>query len=152
MQVSSRARYLPTTRPTGSVAVQASSRARVVVCRLATRPRESIAAPSVDDVPKGPPRDVAAKIVVEDWRDLGRRARARDVRRDGDVIARPERMVRRQWLLVEDVQHGPADRPVGQRPNERGFVDHWAPRDVDEPCRRLHRAELACAYQASGLA
>jgi hypothetical protein len=54
--------------------------------------RGSVALPAIDDVGEPPSRAVAPQVLVEDRRDLVRRARAGDVRRDHDVGEVPERV------------------------------------------------------------
>lgn len=44
-------------------------------------------------------------IAAEDFRNLLRKARRRDMWSDYDVAKTPDRMIFRQWLLIEHIQH-----------------------------------------------
>ena len=59
-------------------------------------------------------------------------------------------MVRRQRLLLVDVQHRRQVRPVGQHPAERRLVHDRAPRRVHQQRARLHAAQQRLGDEVTG--
>ena len=62
----------------------------------------------------------------------------------------PERVLGRERLRHDDVEHGAADPAVGQCGEQRLLVDQAAASDVDDAGAGLERAELGLAEQVPG--
>ena len=83
---------------------------------------------------------------------VGRSKDVADVGRSGALRGSAAlRMIRRQRLVLENVECGAGDAPRGQRLEQRGLVDDRAARSVDEVASRARSARgLACAEQPLG--
>ena len=76
--------------------------------------------------------------------------RARDVRREDDVLER-EQLVADRGLVLEDVECRTRDRAGLEGGHERGLVDDRPARGVHEDGRGLHRSERGGVDEVSGL-
>src|SRR6185369_12959462 len=68
-----------------------------------------------------------------------------EMRRDDRTRKIAQGMIERQRLLVVHVEPRAGELALAKRGDERGFVDDWAARRVDQIGRRLHQGELASA-------
>ena len=100
-----------------------------------------------------PPAHVALQVVFEEVEHVVHVAVDGDRRVRGDEDARrvPERTVRGQGLLLEDVECGRGELPRGERLGDRGLVDQRSPGDVDEHRAGTHGREGARVDQVTGL-
>src|SRR4029077_16898214 len=67
-----------------------------------------------------------------------------------DVLERPEWMLLRQGLDIEDIDRGSSDRSGAQTPNEGVLVDDRTARRVYQPRRGLHEYKVGGADEAAG--
>src|SRR5271165_6462288 len=70
------------------------------------------------------------------------------VRRREYVIQRAERMRFRKRFDVINIEGGAGDRAALQCVDQRGFIDQWSARGVDEISARSHQIKLGCADNA----
>src|SRR5216684_7778357 len=65
-----------------------------------------------------------------------------DMRRCQHVVERPERVIRRQRLNVENVDRRPGNLLVLQHADQSLLFDDWSARRIDQPGRWLHSLQL----------
>src|SRR5439155_11961603 len=96
--------------------------------------------PLVDDVAEGLSQDPALYLVVEHTGEFRLPAAyvARHVRTDDHAGQIPQRALRWERLLLEDVEGRTRDLPGEQRFDQGGLVHRRATPDVDEPRGGLH--------------
>src|SRR5262249_55185801 len=71
--------------------------------------------------------------------ELGAQLRSGNVRRDDDVRQLPQRMLRRQWVGVMDIERCPGDRAGTQCLDQGRFLNDRAAGHVEQPRRLLQR-------------
>src|SRR5713101_7165904 len=72
-----------------------------------------------------------------------------DMRRCQHVFERPERVIRGQWLNVENVDRRASDSLVLQRADQSLLFDDRPARRIDQSGRWLHSLQLRSPYQAA---
>src|SRR3954469_12486376 len=87
-------------------------------------------------------------LAVEDL--VGATGDVAQVRGEDGAAQLPQGVVRRQRLLVVDVDAGPGDPVVPEHVDERGLLDDRPATGVHEDCGVLHQGEVVCADEAAG--
>src|SRR5262245_19824225 len=93
----------------------------------------SVTAGAIHQMVRSAPTEEEGKVFVEHAREVLGSVGTGDVRGDGDVVEGPQRVIGRQRLGREDVEHGAGDAPRSERAHERILVDERAAAEVEEP-------------------
>src|SRR5882757_3708736 len=94
-----------------------------------------------------PPPNIRDGILVERLVETARYVA--DMRRCQHVVQRPERVIRRQRLNVENVDRRPGNLLVLQHADQSLLIDDRPARRIDQPGRWLHSLQLRGSYQAA---
>src|SRR5688572_5809335 len=76
---------------------------------------------------------------------------AQGVRRQDHVVELQDRIVRRRRLLLEHVEPGARDAPLGEHPGQRLLIDDRPARGIDEIGGRLHQRQALGIDEMPGL-
>ena len=68
-----------------------------------------------------------------------------------DVIESPERMIRRERLIVEHIERSASNAFLSQRSNKRGFIDHWPAPHIHDHAGWFHRCDFLRSDQTTAL-